>query len=206
MSRARIQHVAEAVRRRAQRQGFVVPRQVREEMANAGLNGTDWKRIIGLVGPALACRHGRYYYVPAGPSRMKVRVRRDQNQQRRIDRTVRGLIREQRAAEGVMIERRAQRRHPFNQPVEVRTANHRCLHMVSREISVSGIRLIGSRALQGQKAYIWIPRPDQPEERCCFLVHILWSAGVGDDLFENGGVLLELVEAEPMLLKLAGSE
>jgi hypothetical protein len=49
----------------------------------------------------------------------------------------------------------------------------------------------------GQKLRVWIPRPGKANESHCFLVQILWSASVGDDLFENGGIFLELLPGVP---------
>jgi hypothetical protein len=192
MSRTSLQRIADAVRRRAQRDGFVVASQVRAELTEAGLADSQWKNVVKLIGSSLSYRNGRYYYVPSGPSRMRVRVRQDQRRNRAIDRVVRRLIREQRQAEAVMIERRASKRISFVQPIEVRTADGRCLRWVTREVSVSGIRLIGNENLQGQKIQIWVPRPDKTEETYGFVVQVLWGCEVGDGLYENGGVFLEM--------------
>jgi hypothetical protein len=203
MSRSSLQRVANAVRRRARADGYVVPRQVREELTAAGLADSQWKQVLALIGPSLSYRHGRYYYVPAGPTRMKVRVHRDQRHQQQIDRAVRRLIRQQRAAEAVMVERRNAKRISFVQPAEVQTADQRIQHHLTREISVTGIRLIGGCALRGQKVRVWVPRPsgEESQERYGFVVHILWSAAVGDGLFENGGVFLEMLgEMGPLKL------
>lgn len=194
MSRTSLQRIAEAVRRRAQREGYVVPRQVRAELSEAGLADDRWKDVVALVGPSLSYRHGRYYYVPVGPSRMRVRVRRSLRQQQEIDRAVRRLIRQQRATEAVMIERRSTRRIHFVAPVELHTVDHRVLHLLTREISTSGIRLIGSCCLQGQKVQLWVPRPGEDTETYAFTVQILWSAAVADGLYENGGVFLDMVD------------
>jgi len=193
MSRTSLQQVAETVRRRAQRQGYVVPRQVRQELTDAGLADDQWKRVLALVGPSLSYRHGRYCYVPVGPSRMRLRARLSQRQQQQIERTVRLLIRQQRAEEAVLIERRSAKRIHFVAPVEVRTADQQTLRVLSREISLTGIRLIGTCALKGQKVQVWVPRPDRSADTFGFLVHILWSANVGDGLFENGGIFLGMV-------------
>ncbi|MBY0526182.1 MAG: hypothetical protein K2R98_22500 [Gemmataceae bacterium] len=206
MSRTDLKGVVDAVQRRAQRQGFVVPREIRAELMEAGLNDSLWKDVLALAGSSLNCRHGRYYYVPAGPSRMRVRVRHDHVHLRHLQRAVRWLIRQQRAVEAVHVERRSHRRMHFVCPVQVETADHRVLNLVSREISVSGIRLLGTMALQGQRVRVWIPRPENSADRCCFLVQMLWSAVVGDGLCESGGVFLELIEAEPNPLKIASQE
>src|ERR1051326_6894052 len=59
-----LQQVAEAVVRRAQRQGFVVPREVRAELRLAGLAEDQWKEAIELVRPELIYRQGRYHHTP----------------------------------------------------------------------------------------------------------------------------------------------
>lgn len=200
--------VADAVRRQAQSQGFVVAREIRAELARAGLAESLWKEVVAHAGATLSCRRGRYYYVPAGPSRMRARVRRDYRQHQHLAAAVRFLIRQQRALEAVHVERRQHPRINFVCPVQVQTEDRRVLNLLSREISISGIRLIGTCGLQGQKVHIWIPRPDNSAERCCFLVHLLWSAAVGDGLYESGGIFVELVEAEPKPnpLKIAGRD
>jgi hypothetical protein len=200
---ARLSGVAEAVRRRAQSQGFVVSRDIRAELARAGMAESLWKQVVNEVGAALSCRGGRYYYVPAGPSRMRARVRRDYRQHQHMSTAVRFLIRQQRALDAVYVERRRHPRVNFVCPVQVQTADRRLLNFLSREISISGVRLIGTVGLQGQKVHVWIPRPGRDAERCCFLVQVLWSAAVADGLHESGGLFVELVEAAPSPLKLA---
>src|SRR5262245_21070568 len=93
--------VADAVRRRAQSQGSVTPREIRAELARAGLAESRWKEVVSQAGAALTCRRGRYYYVPAGPSRMRTRVRHDHRQHQHLAAAVRFLIRQQRALEAV---------------------------------------------------------------------------------------------------------
>src|SRR5262245_22114158 len=43
-----LQGVAELVVRRAQRQGFIVPREVREELNRAGVPSELWKDVVAL--------------------------------------------------------------------------------------------------------------------------------------------------------------
>lgn len=202
-SAASLVQVEEAVRRCAQSQGFVVRREIRDELARAGLAETLWKDVVTRMGAALDCRRGRYYYVPPGPSRMRVRVRRDHRQQQRMAAAVRFLMRQKRALDAVHVERRLQPRVDFVCPVQLQTEDRRVVNLLSHDISLSGVRLIGTRGFQGQKVHIWIPRPDNNAERCCFLVHILWSAPVADGLVESGGIFLDLVEAEPDQLRVA---
>jgi len=198
--------VVDAVRRRAQSQSFVVARDIRGELASAGLAESQWKDVVARMGAALDCRRGRYYYVPPGPSRMRIRVRRDYQQQRRLGAAVRFLIRQKRALDAVHVERRLQPRIDFVCPVQLQTEDGRVTNLVSRDISITGVRLIGTRGFQGQKVRIWIPRPDNNAERCCFLVHMLWSAGVAEGIIESGGIFLDLVDGEPEPLKIASRD
>jgi hypothetical protein len=181
--------IADAVIRRAQRQGFVVPREMREELARAGLPEGLWKDVLALAQPLLAYRQGRYYYVSAVSSRME----HEQHQQRVIQRAVRQLIRQYKA-EAAQIERRQHGRVDFILPVKVLTEDHRELTLLSRDISNTGIRLIGTRGLLGQKVRVLVARGEGVPPRC-FLVRIVWTCAIGDEMFENGGNFLEVIAA-----------
>src|SRR5258708_1455976 len=115
MSSTDLRGVAEQVVRRARRQGYVVPREVREELTLAGLSDALWKDVLALTLPPLALRSGRYYY----PAPVSDPVRQAQSQQEDIRRAVRRLIRQHRAA-AARVERRGQDRLDFIQPVQVR--------------------------------------------------------------------------------------
>jgi len=182
-----LQGIADTVVRRAQRQGFLVSREVREELAGAGLAEELWKDVVALARPALKLRQGRYYYTTP----VSQRVRQEQSRQRSLQRAVRQLIRQYRA-EARPQERRGEDRMDYIQPVKVRTEDGREITLLSRDLSATGIRLIGSRSFLGQKLHILIPRPGE-EAAWDFLVHILWTCSVGDNLYENGGPFLELV-------------
>jgi len=190
-----LQAVAATVLRRAQRQGFIVPREVREELSGAGLSEDLWKEVVGLARPTLTYRKGRYYYA----SPVSARVEQEKEQQRVIQRAVRQLIRQHRAA-AARIERRQHDRIDFIQPVRVSTEDRREMTLLSRDISTTGLRLIGTRSLLGQKVRVMIPRGQDAAPRC-FLVRIVWTCAVGDTLFENGGTFLEVVAYEPEPLK-----
>ena len=112
-----LQGVADAVVRRAQRQGFVVPREVREELTQAALPESLWKDVVALARASLRYRHGRYYY--SAP--VSDRVRAEQSQQRGIQKAVRQIIRQHRAAASA-VERRGQERIDFVQPVRTMSA------------------------------------------------------------------------------------
>jgi hypothetical protein len=186
MISANLQGIADLVIRRAQRQGFVVPREVREVLTGAGLSGSLWKDVVAVARPSLRYRQGRYYYqAPVSP-----RVAQEQSQQRSIQRIVRQLIRQHKSASG-NVERRGEDRVDFIQPVKVRTEDQREFTLLSRDLSATGIRLIGTRRFLGQKVSVAIPNPEGPNP-WNFLVRILWTCPVGEDLVENGGTFLRV--------------
>lgn len=181
-----LQEIADAVTRRAQRQGFILPREVREELSRAGLAEARSKEVLQLARPSLRYRSGRYYY----QAPVSDRVRQEQAQQQDIHRAVRLLIRQDRVSR-TSVERRKQDRVDFIQPVSVWTEDGRHHTLLSRDLSPTGIRLISARRFLGQKLRVQITSSD-PEKPCTFLVRILWTCAVGEELFENGGTFLEL--------------
>jgi hypothetical protein len=191
-----LQAVAHAVVRRAERQGFVLPSEIREELAQQSIPKAQWKEIVALSRPILRYRQGRYYYRPL----ISPRIREEQRQQRAIHLTIRQLIRAYKKNHA-LDERRQQGRTDFVQPVKVRTENQRELAVLSRDLSATGIRLLGTQSLLGQKVDVLISRPDGGDP-CCLRTRILWTCMVGDGLFENGGIFLEMVESRQGSLKL----
>jgi hypothetical protein len=192
MNQSDLQEIANAVIRRAQSQGFVLPDEVREELTRAGQPDTLWKDVLALARPSLTYRQGRYEFVAS----VSTRAQHDQHQQQRIREAVQQLIGRHRAAGPV--ERREEGRVDFIQPVRVRTEDGRQFTLLSRDLSPTGIRLIGTRRLLGQKVRVLVPGPeDVPADPAAagpllgFVVRILWTCALGDDLFENGGMFLE---------------
>jgi len=183
-----LQGVAEFVVRRAQRQGFVVQREVREELANANLPETLWKDVLALARASLTYRRGRYYYTAP----VSERVREEQSHQRDIQKVVRQLIKQHRAAANE-VERREEDRYSFVQQVQVFTEDNREFTLLSRDISPTGIRLVGTKRFLGQKIRVRIPRTNGTPPSG-FVVRVLWTCAISDDLFENGGTFLELCE------------
>ena len=61
--------------------------------------------------------------------------------------------------------------------------------LMSRDLSATGVRLLGTKRLLGQKVQLELPDGETP---CRLLVRILWTCAVGDELFENGGSFVEL--------------
>lgn len=186
MSPPDLQTVAQSVARRAQRQGFVVPREVREELQQHGADAARWKDVLGLVQPALRFRQGRYYFPQPGG----VRPRPEDRQRRIMHNVIRELIRAHKR-EAAQHERRGQDRVDFILPVQVWTDDQRQFTLLSRDLSLTGIRLIGTRSLLGHKVRVQLPRSDGTAP-CSLIVRILWTCAVGDDLFENGGSFLDV--------------
>jgi hypothetical protein len=185
-----LQGVAELVTRRARRQGFILPQEVRQELTQAGVPESMWKDVVALARPMLSYRKGRYYYTAP----VSDRVRREQTNQRDILKVVRQLIRYHRD-EAKEFERRGEDRYDFVQTVKVITEDNRELTLISRDLSPTGIRLIGTHRLLGQRVRILIPRPGA-DEPWSFLVRILWTCAVGEDLIENGGTFLEVASSK----------
>jgi hypothetical protein len=182
-----LQGVAELVVRRAQRQGFIVPREVREELNRAGVPSELWKDVVALGRASLRYNRGRYYYTAP----VSARVREEQTHERGIRRAVRQVIRQYKNAAGAC-ERREEDRIDFVQPVEVTTDDNRTYTLLTRDLSPNGIRLIGTRRLLGQKVRVQITVPGQTLPTT-FLVRILWTCAVGEDLVENGGTFLDVI-------------
>jgi hypothetical protein len=180
-----LQEIAERVVRRAQLQGSVTARDIREELTRAGEPENLWKDVLALARPSLHYRGGRYHYTPAASER----VRAEKSQQQRIHEAVRELIRQHQTASN-QLNRREEERVDFIQPIKVRTEDNREFTLLSRDLSPNGIRLVGTRRLLGQRVRVLIPRADN-KAPWTFVVRILWTCAIGDDLFENGGAFLE---------------
>jgi hypothetical protein len=85
-------------------------------------------------------------------------------------------------------ERRGEDRVDFNHPLQVVTDDKRQFTFVGRDLSTSGIRLVGPHGLLGQKVHLLIPKPNGAP--WSIAVRILWTCPVDDNLVENGGVFL----------------
>jgi PilZ domain len=189
MNANELQPIADALLRLAKQQGFVTSRDVRAELRIAGLDETAWKDAIALVQTSLVHRQGRYYDKGAFSPRMQKR----HSQEQAIRKAIRRLIKLHRSRHKAD-ERRGQARIDFIQPVKVRTDDGKEFALMSRDLSATGVRLLGTKRLLGQKVQLELPGGDG-EPACRMVVRILWTCAVGDDLFENGGSFLELVES-----------
>ena len=187
MSESTIETVAEAILRRAQRQGYVVPRDIRAELQTAGLPAESWKDVVARLKNDLHYRQGRYHHVAA----VSPRLHQEQEQQGAISKVIKSLIKEHKDAVKQR-ERRGQMRVDFIQPVKVRDPDGKEFTLMSRDLSTTGIRLLGTRRLLGHKVQVQLSPKEAPP--VTVVVRILWTCAVGDDLFENGGNFLEIVE------------
>ena len=69
------------------------------------------------------------------------------------------------------------------------------MHLIqlSRDLSPTGLRLIGTRSLLGHKVSVLLPRgPAMPP--LSLQMRVLWTGMIGEDLFENGGVFVEMAD------------
>jgi hypothetical protein len=192
MSFPDLQQVAQAVVSRAQQQGYVVPHEVREELAQAGLPEEHWKDVVDRARASLSYRRGRYYFVPAAVARLRERSRQDQSLQQALRKAIREVIQQYKKV-AVDTERRQHDRIQMLQPIKVITAEGRELSLLSRDLSLTGMRLLSTHDLLGQKVKVLIPRTDNGANQWCFLVHILWTNLVADGLYESGGMFIEVV-------------
>jgi hypothetical protein len=188
MTATDLQEIADTVIRRAQEQGSVLPEEVREELTRAGQPDSLWKDVLALARPALRYRAGRYHFVAA----VSPRAREEEEHRQRIRAAVARLVSRHQAG-AAAVERREEDRVDFVQPVRVRTEDGREFTLLSRDLSATGIRLVGTRRLLGQKVRVHVPAPGEPAAgpSQCFVVRILWTCAVGEDLFENGVMFLD---------------
>src|SRR5438094_159785 len=142
MASTELQPVADTIIRRAQRQGFVVSRDVRAELRLAGLPEERWKDVLALTGAQLVHRQGRYY--PKGA--FSPRLEQEHKQQLAIQKVIRALVRHHRR-QAKDQERRGQVRIDFIQPVTLRGDDGKEFTLLSRDLSPTGIRLLGTRRL-----------------------------------------------------------
>jgi hypothetical protein len=187
MSSPELQEVADAVVQLAKRQGHVSSRDVRAELRIAGLSEKEWKSVIALTRDALIHRQARYYHKDTlSPHQEKEHARRHA-----IQKAINRLVKQHRR-KAKDDERRGQKRVDFIQPVKVRTEDGKEYALLCRDLSTTGIRMLGAKRLLGQKVDVEL-FGDDGQPACRFTVRILWTCAVGDELFENGGNFLELL-------------
>lgn len=185
-----LQPITEAILRLAKRQGYVLARDVRAELRVAGLLEQHWKEVLELGRSSLVYRQGRYYHKDS----FSPRLQKEHAQQHAIQKIIRRLIKQHRLSSKDS-ERRGQARIDFIHPVKIRTEEGQEVTLLSRDLSATGIRLLGTKRLLGQKVQLDLSAGDgQPPHR--IVTRILWTCAVGEDLFENGGTFLELLESK----------
>lgn len=187
-----LQSVANVILSRAKRQGYILPREIRMELKEAGHSITLWKQVVGLIRPSVKYRHGRYYFDSPGFSRLQL----EQKQLRMVKETLDWLIGSQQEAEEPE-DRRKEERAAFVRHVRVLTEDEQELTVVSQDLSSSGIRLVTDRSLLGRKIHLSLPRPNDKESPIVIAARILWSFAIADGLYKNGGAFLELISPQP---------
>jgi hypothetical protein len=188
MSTTLLQPVVEAVLRLAKRQGYILTRDIRSELRSANLPEKHWKEIVALTRTTLVYRQGRYYHKDS----LSPRLEKELAQQHAIQKVIRKLIKHHRRHHEED-ERRGRVRVDFIHPVKVRTEDGREYTLVSRDLSATGIRLLGTKHLLGQKVQLELP-VGEGQSPCRILTRILWTCAIADDMFENGGSFLELLD------------
>jgi hypothetical protein len=183
-----LQPVADAVLRLAKRQGYVLARDVRSELRVAGASEGQWKEILEQLRPVLVYRQGRYYHKDS----FSPRLQKEHAQKQAIQKAIRQLIKQHRSRHK-QDERRGQTRVDFIHPIKVHTEDGKEHTLLSRDVSPTGIRLLGTKRLLGQKVQVDLPTGND-HASCRLLLRVLWTCAIGDDLFENGGNFLEMVE------------
>src|SRR5436190_6526426 len=108
MVQANLQPVVQSVVRLAQRQGYVVPRDVRAELRQAGLPDAQWKEILELSRESLHYRQGRYYFLAP----VSAPVQEQQTLQQQVIHVLREIIQDHRRRQAQQ-ERRHQDRIDF---------------------------------------------------------------------------------------------
>ncbi len=188
MFEAKLKNVTKAVLRRAQKQGYVTEADIITELKEAGLPRKLSRDVLATLRPYVTFQGGRYCFTPPDPS-----VREEQLREQAIRRAVRQLVRKHRQSADES-DRRREGRVDFIQSAKVETEDGRVSAVLCRDISPTGIRLIGTRGFLGQKVRVTLTGSDSGET-VAFLIRILWNYSVGDQLFESGGSFLSMVVA-----------
>ena len=155
MAETPLQPIADAVLRLAKRQGFVLARDVRAELRVAGLPEQQWKEVLALAHSTLVYKQGRYYHKET----FSPRLQKEHAQQAAIQKIIRTLIKQDRRR-SKEDERRGLARIAFIHPVKIRTEDGHEHTLVSRDLSATGIRLLGTKRLLGQKVQLDLSASD----------------------------------------------
>lgn len=188
MSSPSLHAVASAVLCRAKRQGYVLPREIRLELKEAGQSTTLWKQVVSLLSASMKYRHGRYYAHAGSVTRLQ----HEQHQLQRVRDIVQDLIARYQTTRSAD-ERRREGRAQFVKSVRIRTEDGQEQNVLVQDLSPSGVRLITDRSLLGRKVLLCLPRPQSMDGPIVVLTRILWSYEIADGLYKSGGVFLDLV-------------
>ncbi len=188
MNSPTLQAVAKSILQKAQNQEYVLKREIRKELEEAGLPPELWKEVVKLIHSSLQYRHGRFYFKSPPPSRLQ----QEHEKLQKIRETLQEFLALHREKEEHQ-ERRGEERVSFIRPIKVQTEDQHELNVLSQDISVSGIRLISNRSLLGRKIRLFFPSGEEAgSPPVVFVTRILWSSAIADGLYENGGLFLEL--------------
>ena len=175
--RSELQTIANALVRRAQRQGFIVPSEVKQELSDAGHEESRWKEAIELVRDSLHYKQGRYYHLSA---EMLQQANTGPQQ------VIQAILSQPQSS--LYENRRQEERRSVSLTIPVYDeSDGQSFTVFSRDLSSTGIRLLANRSLLGRKLRLSLPLPDTESEPICVSVRILWTSVVADGIYENGG-------------------
>src|SRR6266540_4167614 len=150
MVAVKLKNVNKAVLRRAQKQGYVTEPEIISELKEAGLPRKLSRDVLAEIRPYVTFQGDRYCFTPPDPS-----VREEQLREQAIRKAVRQLVREHRQSADET-DRRREGRVDFIEPAKVETEDGRAFAVLCRDISPTGIRLIGARGFLGQKVRVTV--------------------------------------------------
>lgn len=189
MASTELQAVAGLVLRQAQKQGYVVPRDIRGELSQAGQDESRWKEVVELLRESLHYRQGRYYFIASAGS---PRLREEQQHLEEVRETLSEVLKQHQSAND-RPDRRQKERVPYTRPVKVQTEDNQELMVLTQDLSDSGIRFIANRSLLGRKIHVHLPPATSAAAPVQLVVRILWTTAVAEGLYENGGTFLEII-------------
>jgi hypothetical protein len=194
MNSPELHSVAQSVLSRARRQGYILPREIRMELKEAGQSTTLWKQVVNLIGPSLKYRNGRYYAQSS-----LTQLQREQNNLKHIRETLQEFLQKYQTPKS-SDERRKEDRACYLRSVKIQTEDQQELTVLCQDLSLSGIRLVTERCLLGRKVRLYLPGPQGPDYPIIIAMRIVWSQSIADGLYKSGGTFLELISQEPSLV------
>jgi hypothetical protein len=180
--------IACAVVNRIRVRGYILPREIRTELREAGQPTKLWKQVVGLIHPPLEYCGGRYYALPAVISRLK----REESQLGIIQEMVQQLVL-RKQYDSAAEERRREDRHRFLQTVKVQDEKGGDRTVLLEDLSPSGVRFMSSRNYLGHRLSIALSAQGAANVSVILVMRIVWSCAVADGLYQHGGCFLELV-------------